>query len=193
MKVVLLIGMYLGAVVLANVLFAQFGMAVEPWVSMLLIGLDLTSRDHLHQAWGGRGLPWKMGALILGGSALSALLGQFTGDATTGAVAGGVTLVAVASAAGFASAATVDAVTYGLLRQRWLRVNGSNLVGGLVDSAVFPWVAFSAIDWPLAVYFAAVKFIGGALWWLALGGWRDLRRLIGRATGSAAPLAGRQP
>jgi hypothetical protein len=32
------VGMYLGAVVLANVLFGVWGFAVEPWVSMVLIG-----------------------------------------------------------------------------------------------------------------------------------------------------------
>ena len=160
-----LVLMYLGAIVLANVTFGVWGMAVEPWNSMLLIGLDLTARDRLHEAWGRRGLVWKMGALILAGSAISALFGLLFE---------GVVRVAVASAAAFASTATVDALVFGLLPRRWLRINGSNAVGAVVDSFVFPTVAFGVVDWDLVLYFAAVKFIGGAIWWLALGGWRDL-------------------
>jgi len=160
-----LVAMYLGAVVLANVTFGVWGMAVEPWNSMLLIGLDLTARDRLHEAWGRRGLVWKMGALILAGSAISALFGL---------VFEGVVRVAVASAVAFASTATVDALVFGLLPRRWLRINGSNAVGAVVDSFVFPTVAFGVVDWDLVVYFAAVKFVGGAIWWLGLGGWRDL-------------------
>lgn len=160
-----LVLMYLGAVVLANVTFGVWGMAVEPWNSMLLIGLDLTARDRLHEAWGRRGLVWKMGALILAGSAISALFG---------ALFEGVVRVAVASAVAFAATATVDAVVFGYLPRRWLRINGSNAVSALVDSFVFPSVAFGVVDWDLVLYFAAVKFIGGAIWWLALGGWRDL-------------------
>jgi hypothetical protein len=187
-KTLALVTLYLGAVVLANVGFAAFGMAVEPWTSMLLIGLDLTSRDHLHQAWGGRGLVWKMGALILTGSALSALIGLLTGGLLTTAIDGGVVRVSAASAAAFAAAASVDALTFGVLRQRWLRINGSNAAGAVVDSFVFPAVAFAEIDGGLGLYFAAVKFTGGALWWLILGGWRDVARLLGRR--SAAQTAG---
>jgi hypothetical protein len=182
MKTVALVLVYLGAVVAANVGFAVYGMRAEPWISMVLIGLDLTSRDHLHQAWGGRGLAWKMGGLILAGSALSALIGWATTDQVATAITGGVPLVALASAAGFASAASVDALTYGVLRQRWLRINGSNAASALVDSFVFPAVAFGEFDLWLGLYFAAVKFIGGAGWWLALGGWRDVRRLLARTT-----------
>jgi uncharacterized PurR-regulated membrane protein YhhQ (DUF165 family) len=178
----LLVVMYLAAVVLANATFAVWGMAVEPWNSMLLIGLDLTSRDYLHRAWGGRGLALKMGALILAGSALSAALGWLLGGELATAVEGGLGRVALASAAGFGAAATIDTLAYGLLRRRWLRVNGSNALAALVDSAVFPFVAFGAIDWGLAAYFAVVKFVGGFLWWLVLGGWRDVTHWITRSS-----------
>src|SRR4051812_28633349 len=101
MKTVALVTMYLSAVVLANVTFAVWGMAVEPWNSMLLIGLDLTSRDHLHEAWGGRGLAWKMGLLILAGTLLSILFGLITANAFATVIDGGVVRVALASGAAF--------------------------------------------------------------------------------------------
>ncbi len=183
MKTVSLIVMYLAAIVLANVATALWGLAVEPWNSMVLIGLDLTTRDYLHRAWGHQGLAWKMGLLILTGSALSALLGlvlPFVGPEPPMAIEGGIVRVALASAAAFAAAGTIDTLTYGVLRQRWLRINGSNLVAGLVDSAVFPIVAFNELNWWLIFYFGAVKFIGGAGWWLVLGGWREVLQLLGR-------------
>jgi uncharacterized PurR-regulated membrane protein YhhQ (DUF165 family) len=190
MRVVVLIAMYLAAIVGANVSFAIWGMAVEPWISMMLIGLDLTSRDYLHRAWGHRGLAWKMSLLILSGSALSAALGLLlpvvTGADLTTIIEGGIVRVAFASAAAFAAAGMIDALTYGVLRQRWLRINGSNLVAGLVDSAVFPIVAFGELNWWLIFYFGAVKFLGGAFWWLVLGGWRDVLALLGRAPAEQA-------
>jgi queuosine precursor transporter len=161
-----LVLMYLAAIVAANVTFGIWGMAVEPWVSMMLIGLDLTSRDRLHELWGGRRLVPKMAALILTGSVLSAWLGALFAE--------GVVRIAVASALAFGATATADGLVFGVLPRRWLRVNGSNVVGALVDSFVFPTVAFGEVDWYLVLYFAAVKAIGGAVWWLVLGGWRDV-------------------
>ncbi len=166
---IVLVAMYLGAIVLANVTFGIWEMASEPWNSMLLIGLDLTTRDRLHEAWGRRGLVWKMGLLILTGSALSALLGAIFARRRDP--------IAIASALAFGSTALVDALIFGLLRRRWARINGSNAIAALVDGVVFPTVAFGELDAGLVAYFAAVKFIGGALWWLALGGWRDLTAL----------------
>ena len=188
-KTVSLVIIYLLAIVLANVSFAMWGMLVEPWISFGLIGLDLTSRDYLHTAWGGRNLALKMGLLILSGSALSASLGlalPFFGPEPIMAIDGGILRVAFASAAAFAAAGTIDTLIFSVLPQRWLRINGSNLVAGLVDSAVFPIVAFGELSWWLIFYFGAVKFLGGAAWWLALGGWRDARRLVTRLLPSSA-------
>jgi uncharacterized PurR-regulated membrane protein YhhQ (DUF165 family) len=192
MKTSALIALYLGAIVLANVSFAIWGLAVEPWNSMLLIGLDLTARDHLHEAWGRRGLAWKMGLLILAGSALSALLGLATAGLVATTIDGGVVRVAIASAAGFGAAGVADVLTFGLLPHRWLRINGSNGVAALVDSFVFPAVAFGEFDLAIGLYFATVKIGGGALWWLALGGWREVAGWLGRPrpTGDAEPAPG---
>jgi queuosine precursor transporter len=119
--------LYLGAVVLANLTITHFGIEFAILVAFLFIGLDLTSRDHLHDAWRGEGLIWKMALLIAAGSILSWL---FNRDAAP---------VAIASFTAFASAATVDAVVYHLLQRypRWLRINGSNIPSAAVDSLVF--------------------------------------------------------
>ena len=43
---------YLGAIVLANFMILWFGPAVSVINAFLLIGLDLSLRDRLHDAWG---------------------------------------------------------------------------------------------------------------------------------------------
>ena len=46
----LLIGMYLAAIVAANLSVAAFGLAVSIANAFIFIALDLTSRDRLHEA-----------------------------------------------------------------------------------------------------------------------------------------------
>lgn len=159
---------YLAAIVLANLTVA---LAPPTWRgsvvlvnAFLLVALDLVARDRLHDAWQGRGLLWRMGGLILAGSILSYALNASALP------------IAVASCAAFASAAVADGLVYAALRRRpWhVRVNGSNLVSALVDSAVFlsllalagllPWAAVA----PLIAGQWLAKTAGGALWSLAL-------------------------
>ncbi len=117
--------MYLTAIVAANLTTAAFGPAWSIVNAFLFIGLDLTARDKLHDAWHGHGLAWKMAALVATGSALSWLLNRNAG------------MIAVASFVAFACAAVADTLVYALLRKRsyMQRVNGSNLAGAAVDSS----------------------------------------------------------
>lgn len=151
----ILIAVYLAAIVAANLLVATFGPAVSIVNAFVLIALDLTSRDRLHEAWAGRGLAWRMAALIAAGSALSYALNRSAGP------------IALASLAAFAVSATVDALAYHLLRGRsWaMRVNGSNVLSAAADSLVFPALAFGwPLLWPIVIGQFAAKTIGGALW-----------------------------
>jgi len=126
--------------------------------AFLFIGLDLTSRDYLHEAWHGRGLLWKMALLIAVGSLVTFILNRDAGQ------------IALASFVAFASAAIVDSVSYHLLRDKeyLVKINGSNVTSALVDSIVFPTVAFG-VFMPLIILgqFAA-KVGGGFLWSLLL-------------------------
>jgi len=126
--------------------------------AFLFIGLDLTARDRLHDAWHRRGLIWKMASLIATGSVLTVLLNRGAGR------------IAVASCVSFALAAVVDTLIYAVLgdRARLVRVNGSNVVSAAVDSIAFPWLAFgSVMPWVMLGQFAA-KVVGGWLWSLVL-------------------------
>ena len=71
--------MYLVAIVLANLLVAEFGTKAVLVVAFLFIGLDLTSRDYLHEIWQSK-LWLKMLLLIGVGSLLSWLLNKDAGQ-----------------------------------------------------------------------------------------------------------------
>lgn len=155
----MLIGLYLVAIVAANLLVAQFGPSVTVVNAFVFIGLDLTTRDALHDRWHGRHLWRNMIALILAGSVISALL-------NINAVP-----IAVASFAAFMAAGVVDTFVYIALgsRARLVRVNGSNVVSAAVDSLVFPALAFGfPLLWGIVIGQLIAKVGGGFLWSLIL-------------------------
>ena len=155
MKNTILITLYLIAIVLANLTVAWLGPAISIANAFLFIGLDLTARDGLHDAWRGRALWAKMLALITAGSLLSYALNRNAGP------------IALASFVAFAGAGLTDTLIYALLRDRsrFLRINGSNIVSAGVDSLLFPLLAFG---WPLLWWIFAgqwlAKIAGGLLW-----------------------------
>jgi queuosine precursor transporter len=157
-QVYFLVALYLAAIVAANLTVALFGPALTIVNAFLFIGLDITARDSLHQAWQGKHLWLKMAVLIAAGSMLSWLLNRNAGA------------IALASLVAFAASGIADAATFSLLRGRpwWVKVNGSNLVSAAVDSLVFPTLAFGALL-PLIVLGQFVaKVAGGALWSVVL-------------------------
>jgi uncharacterized PurR-regulated membrane protein YhhQ (DUF165 family) len=154
----ILIGMYLAAIVAANLLVAAFGPAISVVNAFAFVALDLTSRDRLHEAWHGRGLAWKMALLIATGSLLSYALNAGAGR------------IALASFVAFAVSATLDTLVYAALgwRAYFIKVNGSNVVSAAVDSILFPALAFGLpLLWPIVLGQFVAKTVGGALWaWL---------------------------
>ena len=149
---------YLAAIVTANLAVARFGPGSSIIIAFLLIGLDLTLRDRLHDSWRGNGLAWRMGLLIATGGAISYLVNVDAGR------------IAIASTVAFAGAATVDAIVYHMLGHRpfMVRANGSNVPAAAVDSILFPTIAFgSFLPWIVLGQFAA-KVGGGFLWSLVL-------------------------
>lgn len=151
--------LYLAAIVIANLSVAAFGPPSVIINAFLFIGLDLTARDRLHDAWHGRNLWRNMAALIATGSALSWLLNKDAGQ------------IAIASMAAFGAAAVVDAAVYHLLRDRAtiLRVNGSNVPSAAVDSLIFPTLAFGGFLPAIVLGQFAAKVLGGFVWSLILG------------------------
>jgi uncharacterized PurR-regulated membrane protein YhhQ (DUF165 family) len=150
-----LVTVYLAAIVAANWSVTHWGPRAAVYNAFVLIGLDLVTRDRLHDLWREH-LAVKMAALIAAG-----LLSYFAFGADG--------RIAAASCAAFAVAATLDAIVYHLARrQPWLeRSNLSNVFGAAADSVVFQTVAFG---WAFPLIFAqfTAKVAGGLVWSLLL-------------------------
>jgi hypothetical protein len=150
--------LYAAAMVGANLSVAAFGPWISPVNAFLLIGLDLSLRDHLHDRWTGPGLWPRMGALIAAAGLVSYALNPAAGR------------IALASFAAFVCAGVVDAVVYHALRRRGYlaRSNGSNVAGAAADSILFPSIAFGAFLPAIVALQFAAKVAGGFVWSIAI-------------------------
>lgn len=109
---------------------------------VLMIGLALVARDEVHEAFG-----WRMSALaIFAGSTISFVVAD--------------PFIALASVSSFLLSELSDLAAYSKLRQksRSLAILGSGVVGAIVDSAVFLFVAFGNLN------FLAGQVIGKLFW-----------------------------
>lgn len=146
---------YLVAIVIANLTIVQFGPTAAIYNAFFLIGLDLTTRDILHERWQ-KGRWWKMLILIAVGSVLSWVLNRDAGP------------VALASFFAFLGAGLVDYLVYSTIgnETRLFKINVSNIVSATVDSQIFGlWLAF-----PFSIIGGQIvaKTLGGFLWSLLL-------------------------
>lgn len=161
----LLVLAYLGAIIVANLISAHYGPSASIYNAFFLIGLTLTTRDRLHDAWKGNRVR-NMALLIASGSALSYVASKtIHGSAPPELVA----KIALASCVAFAAAETVDALAYHTLRDRpWLeRSNTSNIASAAFDSVVFVSIAFG-FTWPIIFGQLCAKVAGGYVWSLVL-------------------------
>jgi hypothetical protein len=143
---------YIAALVAANLLVAMIG----PWFSVInsfvLIGLDLTLRDKLHDKWDGN--PIKISGLIVVAGVISYLLNPASGQ------------IAIASVIAFTLSMVADSFVYQKLKnQPWeKRATGSNLAGAAVDSLVFPTIAFGGLMIEIVTMQFVSKIVGGFVW-----------------------------
>ncbi len=149
---------YAAAMTAANLSIAHFGPWVSPINAFVLIGLDLALRDWLHM----RLKAWQMLALIGASGALTYVLNPSAQH------------IVIASAAAFTLAALVDWHAFTRLPGSWLRRSlVSNVVGAVVDTAVFSALAFVLLapsPKPLEVvavisaWQLLAKLVGGSVW-----------------------------
>lgn len=147
--------LYLGAIVAANVTTAALGPYASIVNSFVLIAFDLTARDRLHAAWDGPGrhLWRRMFALIAAGGVLAYLVNRSAGP------------VALASCIAFAAASLTDALIYARVRGNLRRrANASNAGAAVVDSIIFPTLAFGGFALPVVLWQITAKIAGGWLW-----------------------------
>lgn len=158
----LLVGIYLVAIVAANLFITELGPEASIYTAFALIGLDLAVRDRLHEGWRGRQLALRMGALIVAGSAVSWVVQADAGR------------IALASAVAFGVSLTADALVFSKLdaleRPRWERWNGSNVASAVVDSILFPTLAFGVLLPEIIVGQVGAKIAGGLVWTFVLLG-----------------------
>ena len=147
-------GIYIAALVAANLLVAWLGVWFSLVNAFVLIGLDLSLRDKLHDLWEGEKLPIKMGGLIATASIVSYAINPATG------------MIAFASLAAFSLSMAADTLVYRYLKDKeWMiRVNGSNIVGSAVDSVVFPTIAFGGLMLEIVALQFIAKVGGGYIW-----------------------------
>lgn len=147
-------GIYIVALIAANLLVAWFG----PWFSLInafiLIGLDFSLRDKIHDLWEGNNLPLKMGGLISTASIISYGLNPATG------------MIAFASLAAFTLSMVADSFAYYYLKdyKHSVRVNGSNIAGSAIDSLIFPTIAFGGLMPEIVALQFLAKVFGGFIW-----------------------------
>ena len=146
------------AIIAANLTVTWWGPRMVVINAFLFIGLDLTARDGLHEAWHKRGLVWKMLLLIGAGSVLSYALNHDAGR------------IALASFVAFACAGLADTIIYHVLHRypRLLKINGSNVAGAAVDSLIFPTLAFGSLMPAIILGQFVAKVAGGFVWSLIL-------------------------
>jgi len=147
-------GIYIAALVAANLLVAWLGVWFSLVNAFILIGLDLSLRDKLHDLWEGDKLPIKMGGLIATASIVSYAINPATG------------MIAFASLAAFSLSMVADSLVYRYLKDKeWMiRVNGSNVAGSAVDSVVFPTIAFGGLMLEIVALQFIAKVGGGYIW-----------------------------
>jgi queuosine precursor transporter len=154
-----LIVLYLAAIVAANLIIARLGPQATIVTAFIFIGLDITTRDRLHESWRGSNLWPKMAALIAAGSLLSWIMNRDAGQ------------IALASLAAFAASGATDAIVYHAMKDRaWLvKVNGSNVASAAIDSVIFPTLAFGELLPLIMLGQFIAKVAGGAVWAFILG------------------------
>jgi uncharacterized PurR-regulated membrane protein YhhQ (DUF165 family) len=126
--------LFIAVVYLANFAIEQWGFVSVGFgltapAGVFFAGIAFTARDLVHETLG----RWWVLPAIAAGAALSASLD---------------TSLALASGIAFAVSEGADFAVYTPLRERgWLKaVAASNVVGLVIDSALFLWIAFGSID-----------------------------------------------
>lgn len=106
------------------------GFGLDAPSGVLMVGAALVLRDIVHERLGAA---WALAAIILGG-----ILSWWVAAPA----------LALASVLAFTLSELADFAVYATLRKRWLAlaVLASGIVGSIIDSAVFLWLAFGSLD-----------------------------------------------
>lgn len=149
----MLILIYIFAISCSNLLAAHFGAWVTPITAFIFIGLELVVRDLLHHKL----------------TKLQMVLVIFVAGVTSFLINHNALMIAVGSFAAVVLSCAVDYAVYSKTIGTWFKKsNTSNFFSSLVDSLVFPLIAFGAFMPLIILGQWAAKFFGGFLWSLII-------------------------
>ena len=149
------ISLYLLAFVFSNFIVLWFGNIGLIFTALFLIPFDFVIRCFFHESWKGFELIWKLGLLVLTASVITYILNRDTLN------------IAYASCFGYISAQLVAGIFYQIFinKSYFIKVNGSDAVGILIDSIIFQLVAFSFISVEITISQFLLKLTGGFFWY----------------------------
>ena len=147
---------YVCAGAAANLIVARYGMRALPLTAFAIIPFDLVARDVLHDRWRGDHLYSRMAALVALGAVLSAVIDLAAWR------------IALASFAAFVLSGWCATLVYEACHRRGLRITArvsvASALSALVDSLVFPFIAFGALVPSIVAAQWGAKVAGSVLW-----------------------------
>ena len=153
MKKLIIIAVYILSVVLANLSASHFGIWVTPINAFLLIGLEITVRDLLHE----RLNHLQLISVVLVAGVTSYVLNADTQN------------IALASFLAVVVSCFVDYFVFKYTKGSWLKKsNTSNVFSSATDSLIFPTVAFGSFNLGVVLLQFVLKLSGGFIWSLLI-------------------------
>jgi uncharacterized PurR-regulated membrane protein YhhQ (DUF165 family) len=152
------ISVYLLAFILSNLIVLKFGSYGLIFTALFLIPFDFVMRCIFHETWSGMTLIKNMGLLVASASIITILINYNSLP------------IAMASMFGFIAAQIGAGLFYQkfIKSSQFIKVNGSDFIGILLDSVVFQLVAFSVINPSITISQVLLKIVGGLFWYWIL-------------------------
>jgi queuosine precursor transporter len=149
------ISIYLVAFVLANLIVLYFGSIGLIFTALFLIPFDFVMRCIFHETWKGIELILKLGLIVIVASLITFVINRNAIN------------IAIASSVGFILAQIFAGIFYQFFIKKsfFIKVNGSDAIGILIDSLAFQLIAFGIINYNILVGQFLLKLIGGLFWY----------------------------
>lgn len=158
MKTGLIVSVYILSVVLANLSASYFGIWITPINAFLLIGLEITVRDLLHE----RINHLQMIGIVLVAGILSYSINIDTQN------------IAIASLIAVTVSCLLDYAVFKRTKGSWLKKsNTSNVFSSASDSLLFPTIGFGTFNVGVVLLQFFLKLFGGFIWSLAINKFRN--------------------
>lgn len=149
------INIYLIAFILANFIVLHFGANGLIFTALFLIPFDFVMRCLFHETWKGKELVFKLGGLVIVASILTFFINHNALN------------IALGSSIGFIIAQIFAGIFYQFVIKKsyFIKVNGSDMIGILIDSIVFQLIAFGEINLFIMTTQFFLKITGGLFWY----------------------------